>query len=213
MHDSAYKYCELFYQTYVAETPGPKVVIELGSQNVNGSVRPIFNNDPTITYTGVDYVPGNGVDVILTDPYKLPFEDSSADFIITSSCFEHIEMFWVMYLELIRILKPGGLLYINAPSNVFAFHRHPVDCWRFNPDAGVAMATWGRHSGYNNCALVESFVGHKMNHGWNDFVSVTIKDSAFINNYPQRITLGASDYFNGRLYGNETILNHVETLY
>jgi SAM-dependent methyltransferase len=207
MHDTAYKYCELFYQTYVASRPGPKTVIELGSQDVNGSVRSIFNNDPTVAYTGVDYVPGNGVDLVLTDPYKLPFEDSSVDFIITSSVFEHVEMFWVMYLELIRILKPDGLLYINAPSNVFAYHRHPVDCWRFNPDAGEAMATWGRHSGYN-CALVESFVGHKIDDGWHDFVSVTIKDSTFIGEYPQRIVQRTSSYHNGRLYGTDTIINH-----
>jgi len=41
--------------------------------------------------------------------------------------FEHDVMFWESFLELVRVLRPGGLLYLNAPSNT-AFHRYPLDC-------------------------------------------------------------------------------------
>jgi hypothetical protein len=44
--------------------------------------------------------------------------------------------FWDTLLELVRILRPGGLLDVNAPSNS-EFHRDPVDCWGFYPDAGL----------------------------------------------------------------------------
>ena len=59
--------------------------------------------------------------------------------------------------EALRVLKPTGLLYINAPSNG-AYHRYPVDCWRFYPDSGVALQNWGNRSGYE-CALLEFFIG------------------------------------------------------
>ena len=59
-----------------------------------------------------------------------------------------------------RVLKPAGLLYINAPSNG-DYHRYPVDCWRFFPDSGVALQNWANRNGYE-CAMLESFNGDKM---------------------------------------------------
>ena len=60
--------------------------------------------------------------IVLEDPYKLPFDSDSVDIVICSSCFEHSEMFWLLFLEVMRILKPTGLFYMNAPSNG-AFHK------------------------------------------------------------------------------------------
>jgi SAM-dependent methyltransferase len=207
MHDTAYKYCQLFYNTYIKNNPLPTTVVDIGSLDVNGSVKPIFSKNPLITYIGIDYEAGAGVDVMMTDPYKVPLADNSVDVIVTSSCFEHVELFWVLYLELMRVLKPTGLLYINAPSNGGAYHRHPVDCWRFNTDAGPALAKWGQHNGYN-CALLESFIGTKMDDIWLDFTSVFIKDQQFVNLYPNRIINSTIDYMNARYYNSETIINH-----
>jgi SAM-dependent methyltransferase len=209
MHDTAYKYCELFYEIYLKDTTSPLVVVELGSQDVNGSIRPIFSDNPLISYTGIDYAKGKGVDIVMADPYKIPLPDNSADIIVTSSCFEHIEMFWVMYLELMRVLRPAGLLYVSAPSNSGKFHRHPVDCWRFNSDAGRALAKWGKYNGYN-CALVESFIGTKMADVWFDFTSVFIKDERFIDLYPDRIIHSIDDHMNGLSHGTEDITNYRE---
>ena len=58
-----------------------------------------------------------------------------------------------------RILRPGGLLYINVPSNG-DFHRYPLDCWRFYPDAGVALVRWAGRRGIE-IELVESFIGRE----------------------------------------------------
>ena len=209
MHDTAYKYCQLFYDTYIAGSTRPLSIVELGSQNVNGSIRPIFEHNPHVKYTGIDYAPGNGVDIVMGDPYTIPLQSNSADVIVTSSCFEHIEMFWVMYLELMRVLKPNGLLYISAPSNSGSYHRFPVDCWRFHPDAGRGLVKWGDRNGYSS-ALVESFVGTKMNDIWLDFTAIFIKDVEFINNYPNRMVHRMNDYMNGVVYGSDDILNRRE---
>jgi hypothetical protein len=43
--------------------------------------------------------------------------------------------------EIARVLKPGGVAAIIAPSNGVE-HRYPVDCWRFYRDGFVALASW-----------------------------------------------------------------------
>lgn len=194
MHFSAYQFGEIFFKTYYK--PGMKIV-EIGSQDVNGSLRDGLST-LDVDYTGVDFVEGKGVDVILDEPYRLPFEDNSVDILVSSSCFEHSELFWLSYLEMLRILKPEGILYLNVPNNG-CVHRYPVDCWRFYPDAGKALETWGHRNGIP-VLLIESFIGqqipadqcHSEQFGresgrWNDFISVFIKDKQFIENYPNRM--------------------------
>jgi len=177
MHDTAMMYGEYFFSTYVSGSSGLKIV-DIGAQDVNGSLKSVapVNCD----YVGLDFVEGKGVDVLLTDPYILPLEDSSVDVIVSSSCFEHSEFFWLTFNEALRVLKPTGLLYLNAPSNG-TYHRYPVDCWRFYPDSGVALQNWGHRSGHV-CALLEAFIGERKNDLWHDFVAVFVKvKNTFLN--------------------------------
>lgn len=74
----------------------------------------------------------------------------------------------VELLEIIRILKPNGLLYLNAPTTG-SFHRFPVDCWRFYPDSGSALVRWAERNDYKP-ALLESFV--QVGGEFQDFVGV-----------------------------------------
>ena len=189
MHHSAMKNGEYFFNTYTLKQPAG-TVIDIGSLDVNGSLRSLSPSQHT--YIGVDFVAGNGVDVVLTDDYKYPFESNYADFVVSSSCLEHADFFWITFLEMLRILKPGGLLYINAPSNG-AFHRYPVDNWRFYPDSGKTLAKWANASGYP-VTLLESYIsGQTRNEGWNDMVMVFIKDTQFIKAYPDRISSQPSE--------------------
>jgi SAM-dependent methyltransferase len=154
---------------------------------------------------GVDLGAGPGVDIVLTDPYVLPFGDNSFDFVVSSSCFEHSEFFWLTYMEVMRVLKPSGLFYLNAPSNG-DFHRFPVDCWRFFPDSGNALSNWSRRNGMNT-AVIEQYTSGKGNDIWCDYVSIFIKDVDTIGLYPNRITTNFNDYTNGSVYPHQTLLN------
>ena len=137
MHDTSFENLELFINSYFTNVAGLKV-IDVGSRlrTPEKKVRwkKILEN---FEYIGVDIVDGDNVDVVLNDPYKYPFEDDSIDIIIANSIFEHSEFFWLLFLELMRILKPSGILYINAPSNG-NYHRGPfdqdslVDVYRFS---------------------------------------------------------------------------------
>lgn len=146
MHISAKDNALQFFETY--QPTG--TIVEIGSQDINGSLREVAPTD--CKYIGLDFVEGKGVDLILEDPYSLPFPDESVDCIVSSSVFEHSEMFWILFLEILRVLKPDGLFYLNVPANG-AFHQHPVDCWRFYPDSGKALVTWARRNGYSPCTL------------------------------------------------------------
>ena len=201
MHVSAMANCKAFFDCYGNAFADPNVrVVEIGSQDVNGTLRTAAPSH--FEYVGVDFAEAKGVDIVLTDPYSLPFEDSSVDIFLSSSCFEHSEFFWVVFLEVMRCLKPRGLFYLNAPSSG-QYHRYPVDCWRFYPDSGKALAKWAQRNGFN-ASLLESFV--HVGGTWQDFVAVFLKDEAFIDSFPSRIVSTKTDFENGQVAGQQSIL-------
>lgn len=178
MHDTAYRTGKDFFDVYTTET---SKILEVGSQNVNGSLR---DHSKTKDYTGIDFADGRGVDVVLKDAYSYPFQDNTFDIVVTSSCFEHSEMFWLSFLECMRVLKPDGVLYCNAPAAFMAYHRYPVDCWRFMPDAAKGLETWAKYNGMNSKTL-ETFivVGPKTF----DWCAIFIKDAKNMEKYSNRI--------------------------
>ncbi len=208
MHPTALNNCKLFFDTYSQSFKNQSTVkiVEIGSQDVNGSLRSV--TPPQFEYVGVDFVEGKGVDIVLDSPYSLPFENDSVNIVLSSSCFEHSEMFWLVFLEIMRILKPAGLFYLNVPSNG-AFHRYPVDCWRFYPDSGDALISWAKKNGIN-AALLESYVSSQHLDQWNDFVGVFLKDEQQISKYKTRILDSFQDFRNGKKYGTEGFINHNE---
>jgi SAM-dependent methyltransferase len=213
MHQSAFENCQHFFSCYgkeIASQSQSVRVIEIGAKIVdgsivNGSIRSCSPKE--FEYIGLDFEQGNGVDLLLSDPYVLPFDNDSIDVVLTSSVFEHSEMFWLVYLEILRVLKPTGLYYMNAPSNGY-FHRFPVDCWRFYPDSGNALVTWARRNNIN-AALLESYTSSQKGAVWNDFVAVFLKDSKHINLYPNRIlTSNLVDFQNGKINGNNDFVKY-----
>jgi len=166
MHESAYEHGRQFFELYW--NPRFTDVVELGSQDVNGTLRDYAPK--SAVYLGLDMIDAKGVDIVVTPGKPLPLPDASSDVIVTSSAFEHDACFWETFLDLLRVLRPGGLLYINAPSNG-AFHRYPVDCWRFYPDAGVGLVEWATRNGME-VDLVESFIAEPQESGWADFIAI-----------------------------------------
>jgi len=203
MHPSAMHNGEIFFKRYLhhIKTGSTVKVVDIGAQDVNGSLREVCPD--FADYIGVDFIKAKGVDVVLDDPYQLPFANNSIDVVVSSSCFEHSEMFWILFLEVLRILKPNGLFYLNAPSNG-SFHRYPVDCWRFFPDSGKALISWAKRNGHQSF-LLESFVSHQKIKVWNDFIAVYVKHEQFKDDYPERMSTGRDDVENITLPDEEDI--------
>lgn len=142
MHQSSLEAMARFVKEDLADRRGrPLQVLDVGAMDVNGSYRQFFD-DPAWAYTGLDMEAGNGVDVVLPQPYDWSaLNDDSFDVVISGQAFEHIEFPWVTILEVARVLRPGGLLCLIVPSGGYE-HRYPVDCWRYYPDGVRALAHW-----------------------------------------------------------------------
>jgi SAM-dependent methyltransferase len=140
MHQSSFDHMQDLAARYL-DRNHEVTITDIGSHDVNGSYRPIFDA-PSWSYCGVDLCAGPNVDVVLSSPYRFPFATASFDLVVSGQAFEHIDYFWLSWLEMVRILRPEGLIFLIAPSRG-PEHRYPVDCWRFFPDAYRALARWG----------------------------------------------------------------------
>jgi SAM-dependent methyltransferase len=141
MHQSSLYRMQWFINNYIDPNICYKI-LDVGSFDVNGSYKPLFASTRA-EYTGLDMEAGPNVDIAVSNPYCwAEIEDKSYDVVISGQAFEHIEFFWVTIEEMIRVLRPGGLLCIIAPR-LQTYHRYPVDCYRFDTDGMVAIARYG----------------------------------------------------------------------
>lgn len=58
----------------------------------------------------------------------------SFDVIYIVNVLEHVKEPFKAAEECIRICKPNGVILVGAPFS-WHYHKHPVDFWRFTPDA------------------------------------------------------------------------------
>ena len=142
MHQSSFDQMAAFRARYLdGRNSEPLVILDLGSQDINGSYRPLFAVPPW-QYVGVDLAPGANVDIVLSDPYDWrEIAPDSADVIVAGQTFEHTEFFWETGRQITRTLKPNGICCIIVPSSG-PEHRFPVDCWRMYPDGLRALARY-----------------------------------------------------------------------
>ncbi len=142
MHKSSMDKMYWFVETYLPAFRNQKLtILDLGSMDVNGSYKDLFDA-PLWHYQGIDQEAGRNVNIVLADSYNWKeIQTNSQDVIISGQAFEHVEYFWILLEEIGRVLKPGGLVCIIAPSRGYE-HRYPVDCWRFYPDAFKALAKY-----------------------------------------------------------------------
>lgn len=228
MHCSCVINAERFVNKYLNPSVSLKV-LDVGSFNVNGSLRPLFTYNgcicavcakvevatnplgsccgksmllnqvcdgvkwrplqiksigPNWQYFGMDlrasceaygkdittnpHLKKFNVDILMDDPYKFPLGDNSFDVIVSTSCLEHDSLFWLTFNEMVRVVRPGGYIYINAPSSG-PYHGYPDDCWRFQKDAYKALSTWNP-----GAVLLESYIDTDIpnNGGWMDNVGI-----------------------------------------
>jgi SAM-dependent methyltransferase len=143
MHLSSMEKMAKFVSKYLDNGLSSKrTVLDLGSQNINGSYRSLFPEE-SWKYTGLDQEHGENVDLVVRDPHKWKeVEDSSCDVLISGQALEHVEFPWLVFEEIHRVLKPMGLCCVIAPSSG-PEHRYPIDCWRFYPDG---MRSFCKHA-------------------------------------------------------------------
>lgn len=119
----------------LAKNPAPSI-LELGSKRVEGNPSTLRKDwvPHAAEHIGVDFQEGLDVDVV-GDIHKLSqvFPENRFDGIISCSTFEHIQYPWIAAVEICRVLKPGGLFFVQT-HHTFPLHAFPYDYWRFSED-------------------------------------------------------------------------------
>lgn len=84
-------------------------VIEIGSRDINGSVKPHF---PGATWTGLDLIAGPAVDVVCDAlDYEPP---QKVDLVVCAEVLEHCMTWDSLIFHAASWLKPGGKLLITC---------------------------------------------------------------------------------------------------
>lgn len=136
MHPSAYAWaCSALTEQDVAG----RHVVEAGSQDVNGSVRPHVLKLGPASYTGTDLFPGEGVDRV-ADAADLGavFGEGFAGVVICTEMLEHAKDWQAAMRGLISVLAKDGILVLTTRSAGFPFHGYPHDYWRY-PVEGMGI--------------------------------------------------------------------------
>ena len=87
-------------------------VVEIGSLDINGSVRGFFQGG---FYVGVDVGPGPGVDVVC-EGQNYPGADASFDVVISCECMEHNPHWKETWHNMLRLCRPGGLVIMTCAT-------------------------------------------------------------------------------------------------
>ena len=114
--------------------PGIRV-LEIGSRNVTGiNLRARFSE---ATYVGFDVYPGENVDVV-GDAHKLAsyfVGQDRFDLIFSSAVLEHLCMPWVAAIQIQKMLKVGGTLFVETHFS-YSSHERPWNFFQFS-DMGL----------------------------------------------------------------------------
>lgn len=103
-------------------------VLEVGSLNINGTVRDLFT---ACSYIGIDVAPGPCVDMVAprgAAEALASWAEGSRDVAISTECFEHDPQWRETLAQMVRVLRPGGLLIITCAG-------------RNRPEHGTARTT------------------------------------------------------------------------
>ena len=112
-----------------------KRVLEVGSLDVNGSIRPGIQALGPAEYVGVDMRQGPGVDVVC-DAAEIDrrFGPDAFDVVVSTELLEHAREWRKIVHNFKYVLRPCGLLIVTTRSYGVDFHRQPYDFWRYEKD-------------------------------------------------------------------------------
>lgn len=99
------------------------LILDIGSSN-----RRLLKN-----VINVDMVESVNTDFVLDICNGLPFENDAIDLVICTAVLEHVTEPIKVVSEIYRILKPGGLVWIDIPF-LQPLHRVPTDYQRYTID-------------------------------------------------------------------------------
>ncbi len=112
----------------------------MGGRNWNGEFS--FLGEDICKKDILDIVQSPEVTYCPSNPYSWDMiDDDTYDLVMSSDAFQHIDYFWETIREMKRVCKPGGLIYVIAPSMRYD-GQCPYANYAFNTHGMVAIAQW-----------------------------------------------------------------------
>lgn len=142
MHDSVYTWVA---SRVAAHNLAHLDTLEVGSLNVNGTVRGLF----TGKYLATDMRDGPGVDLVI-NAHNLGDLDERFAVAVCCEMLEHDDYFWWTLKELWHVLRTDGHLLLTTRGIGFQLHEYPSDYWRFTKEAIRMLA---ERNGFSVLAL------------------------------------------------------------
>ena len=102
-------------------------ILDCGSLDINGNNRYLFASE---NYFGIDVGEGRNVDRVCPI-HEFDAPDASFDVVISTECFEHDEHYPESLKNIVRMLKPGGLLLFSCATTGRPEH----GTWRTDPES------------------------------------------------------------------------------
>ena len=102
-------------------------VLEVGSYNVNGSIRDILPIS-----VGIDMREGPGVDrVCSVSDLIATFGPDFFNCVVSCDALEHIEDWEAALVNMWAVLKQDGILFLTMANMKKGYHGYPHDYWRW----------------------------------------------------------------------------------
>ena len=126
-------------------------------------------------FIGTDIQDGLDVNVVADLHYLSKiFGENRFDAVISCSTLEHIQYPWTASVEICRVLKPGGLLFIQT-HQTYPLHAYPNDYFRFSTNA--LQTIFGEKVGFKMLHSSYEFPSHI----FSAHVPETKRDSSYLN--------------------------------
>lgn len=152
MHQSVYNFVRDVAVPSIRPMEGLRV-LEVGSLDVNGTVRDLFEGCDE--YIGIDIQRGPGVDAVCSShnmrvlarpigtevwgvwdgAFVEVVKSDYFDVLVSTEVLEHDPAFWESFAQYNRVLKPGGWLIVTCRGIDFPKHDYPSDYYRFTTSA------------------------------------------------------------------------------
>lgn len=111
-----------------------KRVLEVGSYNVNGTIRDHIAPLGPAVYLGVDVNEGPGVDMVCSaNELEARLGPTTFDVVVSTEMLEHAQDWRAAINNMKRVLRVGGKLLLTTRSAGFPYH-NPPDHWRFEAE-------------------------------------------------------------------------------
>jgi len=122
VHSSAY----FFIMRY--STLDSLSIVEIGSKNINGSVRNLF---PNAKYWGIDIAPGKDVDEVADGTVWQPKD--KVDLVICCEVLEHLVEWRKLIINAYTMLKDGGI-FLGTAAGIGRKQHSAIDGLRLRPN-------------------------------------------------------------------------------